>query len=644
MRVGVDTGGTFTDFVVVDDDGGMRTHKIASTPSAPERAIVAGLDALGVAGRHVLVNGSTVATNAVLEGKGARTVFVTSHGFGDTLTIARQTRRRLYDLKPEAVEPPVPADLCIETGGRMTPAGETLEPLHDADLVALREKISTLAPEAVAINLLFSFVDDTHERRIEAVMPDGVFVARSSEVLPEIREYERGIATWLNARVGPLMRGYLERLAAAIPGMRLSVMQSSAGTVSAAQAAHRGVHLLLSGPAGGVMGAAMLARHVGTQRLLTFDMGGTSTDVALVAGVPKLTSEGHVGGFPVAVPMVDIHTIGAGGGSVAWIDTGGALQVGPRSAGADPGPACYGLGGREPTVTDAHLVLGHLPRAVPLAGSLRLNAAAARGAFEPLAERLGLTVAEVADGVLQVAEEHMVQALRVISVERGEDPREYALFPFGGAGGLHVCALAERLGMGRALAPANAGVLSALGMLAAPRAREASRTVPGLLRDADRGALGRAFDELEGGARAELEAEGVRETDITTTRSVDLRYVGQSFTLQVPWDDTAESGFHARHETRYGHCLDLPVELVNLRVRVEAPNESVDLPRRARTAAIAPMDDQAGVPVFEWTTLPAGQVIDGPAIVAAPDATVRVTEGWSATVDAWGNLALVRRA
>lgn len=622
MRVGVDTGGTFTDFVAIGDDGTVRTHKVPSTPAAPERAILQGLADLGIdcAGTK-LVHGSTIATNAVLEGKGARTAFITSHGFGDTLTIGRQARARLYDLQPPPVTPPVPVELCIETGGRMTPSGETLEPLDDADLDALRERVAALAPDAVAVSLLFSFVDDTHERRIEAALAGTAFVTRSSAVLPEVREYERGIATWLNARVGPLMAGYLGRLGLALPGARVAVMQSAGGTIDAEHAARRAVNLLLSGPAGGVMGAALLGRLAGHGRMLAFDMGGTSTDVALVDGAPRLTSEGRIAGFPVAVPMVDLHTIGAGGGSIAWRDAGGALQVGPQSAGADPGPACYGRGGTQPTVTDAHLLLGRLPDGLRLGGAVVLDARAARAAFEPLATALGLTVDACADGVIRVADEHMAQALRVISVERGEDPRDFTLFPFGGAGGLHVCALADKLGITRALFPANAGVLSALGMLAAPRARNLSRALPGALTSIDRAQVDDAFDALTAQGVVELVAEGVGKSDCQSARSADLRYSGQSYTLEVPWSRTSGTDFEVMHAARYGHALPLPVELVNVRVRVEAPSAPPALPRMEQCI---------------------GEVRRGPQAVVTADATLWIEAGWEAERDPFGNWLLRR--
>lgn len=651
MRVGVDTGGTFTDIVVLEG-GQLRTHKVLSTPAAPEQAIITGLKALGVATADLkLVHGTTVATNAVLEGRGARTAFITSHGFGDTLTIARQTRPRLYDLAPAPILAPVPPELCLETGGRVTPDGSTLEPLDDAALAELATTIARLQPEAVAISLLFSFIDDEAERRIEAALPPGLFVARSSAVLPEYREYERAVATWLNARLGPLMQHYLDALRVALPQAHITVMQSSAGTVDAAVAARRAVHLLLSGPAGGVLGAAWVGARAGVPSLLTFDMGGTSTDVALVDGAPRLTTEATLGGLPVPVPMVDMHTIGAGGGSIAWCDAGGALQVGPQSAGADPGPACYGNGGVEATVTDAHVVLGHLPEGGALAGSLQLDRAAAHAAVKTLGERLGLDPMLTAAGILRIADEHMAQALRVISVERGEDPAEYALFPFGGAGGLHVCALAERLGMSRALFPANAGVLSALGMLAAAPVRTVSRTRVAALAELDPAELEAQMEGLRVQAIEELGPEGVIAAEVVCTDTLDLRYRGQSHTLEIAWSTAPgeiADAFHHAHEHRYGHRLDLPVELVTLRVRAEAPAPTLVLPERPDGHEATPAGSQwvhgceQEVPVYRMSALVHGQRLQGPALVAAEDSTLWLTSGWQASVDGWGNLLLQR--
>ncbi|MBD3618492.1 MAG: hydantoinase/oxoprolinase family protein [Chromatiales bacterium] len=647
--LGVDTGGTFTDFVYFDG-AGFRVHKVLSTPEAPERAILQGLRELGLAlsGLRV-IHGSTVATNAVLEGKGVRTAYVTNRGLADVLTIGRQARRDLYDLQPPPVSPPVPAELCLETGGRLAADGSVVEPLTEDDLAALRAELTRLAPEAVAINLLFAFVDDRFERAVEAAVPEGVFVSRSSQVLPEYREYERGMATWLNAYVGPLMQGYLGRLEAGVAPAGLEVMQSHGGTIDAARAGGQAVQLLLSGPAGGLMGARHVARASARDRLLSFDMGGTSTDVAMIDGGIGLTSESEIAGYPVAVPMVDMHTIGAGGGSIAWIDAGGLLQVGPQSAGAAPGPACYGQGGREPTVTDANLVLGHLPASTRLGGGLPVDVAAARAAVGGLAARLGLTVEAAAEGILRIANEHMAQALRVISVQRGIDPRGFTLMPFGGAGGLHVCALADALGMDQALVPVHGGVLSALGMLVAPPGRQLSHSRPGRLEDLDEADLEQGFAGLEAEGRASLSVEGV--TDPVAQRSLDLRYEGQASTLSVPWRGlpAAAADFHAAHREAYGHALDMPVELVNLRLGLAGSPPSVPLPAPAAHTPAGPVERLAvhgvgsGVPVYRRSELAAGQRLAGPVIVTEAVATTWIEPGWSVEVDgSSGNLLLSR--
>ncbi|KPK40997.1 MAG: hydantoinase [Gammaproteobacteria bacterium SG8_47] len=649
--LGVDTGGTFTDFVLLDA-GRLRVHKVLSTPHAPEEAILQGLRELGLDRGDAalgMVHGSTVATNAVLEGKGVRTVYVTNRGLKDVLTIGRQARAALYDLQPALIPPPVPAALCLETGGRLGADGGVVEALTESDLRTLRDKVAALQPAAVAINLLFSYLDDRFERAIEAALPEGLFVSRSSAVLAEYREYERGVATWLNAWVGPLVQRYLARLQAALPHTRLAVMQSSGGTMSAAQAGGQAVHMLLSGPAGGLSGARAMAGCSGHQRLLSFDMGGTSTDVALIDGDLELTTEGRVGPYPVAVPMVDMHTIGAGGGSIAGVDAGGLLQVGPQSAGADPGPACYGRGGREPTVTDANLVLGRLRPDAFLGGALRLDTGAARQALARLAAGLGTDAEQAALGVVRVANEHMARALRVMSVQRGVDPRGLTLVSFGGAGGLHVCALAEELSMTTALVPLHAGVLSALGMLVAPRERQLSRTLNRALAECEGVDVEAAFAELAERGTAELVAEGVPAEQLAVERRLDLRYRGQSYCLGVPWSGLADSAqlFHDLHERRYGHQLDLPVELVTVRLALRGPAGS--LPVNAVTASSAAPREHAvlfghdaPVPVYTREALAAAAAQAGPLLVTDTVATTYVAPDWLASVDVCGNLLLHR--
>ncbi len=648
--LGVDTGGTFTDFVLLDA-GQLRVHKVLSTPHAPEQAILQGLREVGLDSNDAalrVIHGSTVATNAVLEGKGVRTVYVTNRGLKDVLTIGRQARAALYDLQPEAVQPPVPPELCLETGGRLASDGSVVEALEDDQLQALCAAVTALKPEAVAINLLFSYLDDRFERQIEAALPDELFVSRSSAVLAEYREYERGIATWLNAWVGPLVQRYLMRLQDALPNTQLAVMQSSGGTMSAAQAGGQAVNMLLSGPAGGLAGARAMAGCSGHQRLLSFDMGGTSTDVALIDGNLELTNEGRVGPYPVAVPMVDMHTIGAGGGSIATVDAGGLLQVGPQSAGADPGPVCYGRGGREPTVTDANLVLGRLRPDAFLGGALRLDVTAAREALTRLAAALETEIEEAALGVVRVANEHMARALRVMSVQRGVDPRRLTLVSFGGAGGLHVCALAEELGMGTALVPLHAGVLSALGMLVAPRERQLSRTLNRSLAECSGADVERVFAELAERGTAELTAEGVAAEQLVAERRLDLRYRGQSYSLGVPWRGHAESAqlFHDLHERRYGHQLALPVELVNVRLALRGPAGSLPAqPLAAHRLGASParamlFGHPEPVPVFAREMLVGAASQPGPLLVTDAVATTYVAPGWWVEVDSCGNLLL----
>jgi len=654
MLLGVDTGGTFTDFVLFDGSK-LRVHKVLSTPDAPERAILQGVRELGIAGEQLqalmVVHGSTVATNAALEGKGVRTAFITNRGLKDLLTIGRQARRELYNLQPAAVAPPVPAELCLETGGRLGADGGVVEELTEADLAQLRTELEALKPRAVAINLLFSFLDDRFERAVEKAVPEGCFISRSSAILPEYKEYERGITTWLNAWVGPLVEGYLQRLEAGLPGATVSVMQSSGNTIEAGLAGRQAVHMLLSGPAGGLSAAKAVGSAAGREHLLTFDMGGTSTDVALIDGELQLTSEGKIGSWPVSVPMVDMHTIGAGGGSIARVDAGGLLQVGPESAGAAPGPACYGRGGTEATVTDANLVLGRLLPDAFLGGDMALDVAAAERAVGTIAEQLRIGLHEAAAGIIRIANEHMARALRVMSVQRGVDPRQMTLASFGGAGGLHVCALAEALGMDQAMVPVHAGVLSALGMLTAPRGRQLSRTFQGLLDEISAASIEAQLQHLREEGESSLIQEGVDVAAIMLSPSLDLRYRGQSYTLTVSWQGDcggSAEAFHLAHQERYGHRLDLPVELVNLRLKLQGPQPALPLAplaggEEAVPASRAPLYGVEGA-VEVWTrdTLVPGQSLQGPALITEQVSTTYLAPGWQCQVDPHGNLLLHR--
>lgn len=653
MLLGVDTGGTFTDFVLFDGER-LRVHKVLSTPDAPERAILQGVRELGIDGVQLaelrMVHGSTVATNAVLEGKGVRTLFITNEGLGDMLTLGRQAREELYNLQPAPVAPPVPAELCLETGGRLGADGSVVEPLTEAQLESLSKQVQELAPQAVAINLLFSFLDDSLERAVEAAIPEGIFVSRSSAILPEYREYERGITTWLNAWVGPLVEGYLARLEQGLPGASVSVMQSSGNTIAASLAGRQAVHMLLSGPAGGLSAAKSIGALAGRERLLTFDMGGTSTDVALIDGELQLTSEGRIGRYPVSVPMVDMHTIGAGGGSIARVDAGGLLQVGPESAGAAPGPACYGAGGSEATVTDANLVLGRLRPDAFLGGGMRLDQQEAERSVGAIADGLGIGLHEAAEGIIRIANEHMARALRVMSVQRGIDPREMTLASFGGAGGLHVCALADALGMRQAMVPVHAGVLSALGMLTAPRGRQLSRTHRGLLMEVGAGAIEDLFDELQREGEGSLRRELAGET-LHSSASLDLRYLGQSYTLTVPWQGSCEASakaFHLAHQERYGHRLELPVELVNLRLQLHGPQPALPIAAEIAERLHQPVSRaslygiEGAVDIWSREGLAGGDEVHGPALITERVSTTWLAPGWTCRVDPHGNLMLER--
>jgi len=650
--LGVDTGGTFTDFVLLGDDE-PRIHKVLSTPSAPEQAILQGIDALGLsdamaAGQLAIVHGTTVATNAALEGKGARTVLITNQGLEDILRIGRQNRAELYNLTP--TPPPSVLETLAVAGApcRLDAQGQEVEPLSDASLSQLVETVLGHQPQSVALCLLFSYLNPYHEQRIrQALEAAGLPVSASHSILPTRGEYERGMATWLNAWLAPKVADYLQRLQQATTPAPLAIMQSHGGTIASDQAADLAVNLLLSGPAGGLAAAKRLGEQLQQPQLMTFDMGGTSTDVALLDGDLRLTQQGHIGPYPVAVPMVDMHTIGAGGGSLAYVDDAGLLHVGPHSAGADPGPACYGRGGDRVTVTDANVVLGRLQPDFALGGSLTLDTAAARNAMETLATQLGLGVEDTAEGVLALANEHMTQALRVISIQKGFDPADFALLSFGGAGGLHVCALADNLGMQRAIVPRRAGVLSAEGLVYAPRKREQLQALP---EASDHSALQSHIDTLQQQGSEELIREGVPASHVQHRVFVDMCYQGQSSVLQIPWQDEAaerERLFHDAHEQRFGHRLALPVRQVNIRVQslaTTSPPAQPPLPARTtaatRQAQLPGVDQQ--VTIYDRDALGAGQTLQDPALIAEAVGTTWLAPGWQASVDPHGHLLLER--
>ncbi len=648
--LGVDTGGTFTDFVLYSNDE-LKVHKVLSTPQTPEKAIIQGITELGLDFQQLkIIHGSTVATNAVLEGKGVKTLYITNYGLRDVLLIGRQARRELYNLQPLPFSNPVKREDCVETGGRVSAQGKVIEDLSKDELLALVEEVKSRKPDAVAINLIFSFLNTKFEERIEAAMPDDIFVSRSSSVLPEYKEYERGMTTWLNAYVGPLVQKYLLRLSKEVSPANVSVMQSSGGTARADQAGKMAVNMLLSGPAGGLQAAKAVGEQLELSKLITFDMGGTSTDVALIDGDIKLSNESNIIGLPVAVPMVDMHTIGAGGGSIASIDNGGILQVGPESAGASPGPASYAKGGVQATVTDANVVLGRLPSTQALAGTLKLDLSAARIAMHPLAEFMECTVEQAALGVIRLANEHIAQALRVISVQKGIDPRHFSLMSFGGAGALQVCELAEIMGMSRVVVPLNSGVFSAFGMLVSPVSRELSITHVGQLDMLDEHEINVLFQQLLDKGEKEMEHEDVEMQKVKNLLSVDLRYVGQSFSLNVPWQSImqANEAFHRLHKQRYGHALNEAVELVNLRVSLRAETASLSWSEKLENTVDRPKTNvklyaiDEPVDIWDREEISQGQVINGPALIVEKVATTFIKPGWACEKEHHGHLILNR--
>jgi len=591
--------------------------------------------------------GSTVATNALLERRGARVVLVTTRGFEDVLEIGRQTRPELYTLEPHRPAPLVPASRRIGARERVRADGRVEMALGERDLHHVLAAVRRLRPQAVAICLLHSYRNPTHEKRLtRALRTSGAHLTASHQLLREYREYERLATTVVNAYVGPLMTAHIERLEATARG-GVRVMQSNGGLVGGATAAAEPVRTVLSGPAGGVAGAADRARRAGFSRVVTLDMGGTSTDVSLVDGEPAHRSETHVAGLPVRVPAVDIHTVGAGGGSLARVDAGRALRVGPESAGADPGPACYGRG-TLPTVTDAHLVLGRLVESEFLGGEMRLNVARARAALGSLAQRLGGSVESAAAGVVAVVTAAMERALRVITVERGHDPRTFTLVAFGGAGGLHAADLARALGMRRVYVPRHPGLLSAWGVLAAEPIRDFTRTLRQVA--PPERVIVRGLRELADAARSAMRGEGVARPILEP--ALDVRYAGQSYELTVPFAPAWRRAFHARHRQLFGHAApELPLEVVTLRLR--ARGERLHLPRetsprptvrqlarrpvvfdgRPRPTAVHRRDDlRIGVPVR------------GPAVICEYSATTIAPPGWHLIVDRLGGLVLEDRS
>ena len=663
--VGIDVGGTFTDIAVLQD-GQLTVHKLPSTPQNPTTGIVQGVSEAGVDIESAdFVHGSTVATNALLEGKGARTALVTTMGFEDVLEIGRQSRAELYNLEQDRTPTLAPWELRFGLQERVDYTGSILEDLQPDSIEALMALVAEAGVDAVAVSFLFSFLNPVHEEMVyEALrsLKPAPFISLSSRVLPEFREYERTSTVVVNAYVGQVMNRYLGELEKSL-GEGLRIMQSSGGSITARLASEQPVRTILSGPAGGVVGAFHVAAQAGYADIITLDMGGTSTDVSLCPGRIKETGASNVGGHPISVPMIEIHTVGAGGGSIARVDAGGALTVGPQSAGADPGPACYGRGDQL-TVSDANLLLGRLRPDHFLGGRLTLDLPRSQGLMASLAGRLALAEKDAALGILRVVNANMERAIRAISLERGYDPRTFTLVPFGGAGPVHGCELAQELGIPRVLIPARPGILSALGVAIADVVKDYSRTVMLRGSDLDRSRLEEEFHGMEGLARDELVQEGLPAERMTARRFLDVRYLGQSFELTVDYPASRgarttegltraiSDSFYRAHLQRFGYAdRGEPVEIVNLRLKLDLAVEKPDLPpmppagqdpsqARIATVGVVFREGELDSPLYQRELLATGNRISGPALVVQLDTTTVVPPGWHGEIDPYGNLLL----
>jgi len=704
LRIGIDIGGTFTDFVVFNAlSGEISTFKLPSTPHDPSEAVLVGLTRIS---KHLpvtrdqtkdhgsrspndwhIIHGSTVATNALLERKGAKTALVTTAGFKDVLQIGRQNRPDLYDFWSEPITPLVPAELRLEVTERMDSRGQVLVAMDEGEVdeivALLAGRGSNSAVVSVAVVFLFSFANPRHEQTVTAKLREaGFFVSASHEIIPEYREYERTSTTVVNAYVSPVLDRYLEKLENALqgsdsvfgsPNSTLQIMQSNGGCISVTEARRSGVRCILSGPAGGVVGCQYvgdISRRSANPnlKLLTFDMGGTSTDVSLIEGQPRITTEAQVGGHPINIPSLDIHTIGAGGGSIAYADAGGALRVGPESAGADPGPACYGRAADRrlqtkktghppsvsrlvPTVTDANLFLGRIPPDEFLGGEMPLYLELAQAVMTALGDELGLDPIQTALGIVEIANAHMVRALRVISVERGYDPQDFMLLSFGGAGGLHAVDLARQLRIPQVLIPPYASTLSAFGMLAADVVKDYTQTVmlPGNTPPAE--VLARLAPLVDRGLQ-QIRSEGFGDHDIRSEQFLDMRYRGQSFELTIPYHDDFSDSFHQEHERTYGYQRpEADLEIVNVRVRatgVVTPPQMAAQPLRDTDPRPAQIDTRqvvfpAGIqeiPFYRGENLQSGSVIPGPAVIVRRDTTILIGIDDTGTVDPFNNLII----
>lgn len=670
--IGVDVGGTFTDAVVYDRNSGeLSWSKASTTPQRPSDGVIAAIDAdgMGLGNVYRFVHGTTIGTNAFLERKGTAVWMVTTKGFGDTLEIARTNRTVLYDITTLKAPPLVDRSKVFEIDERLFADGSVARPLDLAQVSKVARELKDLEPQALAVCFLHSYAEPGHESAaaelLRSELPDW-FISMSADVLPEMREYERFNTTALNCYIGPVTAGYLDILAQELRAReyasRVFIMISSGGVVTAERAARYPVQTVLSGPAGGVAAAQYFGGLLGLQDLITYDMGGTSTDVCLIHELQApVTTDQYIEEYPVRTPQIDIHTVGAGGGSIAWVDSGDILKVGPQSSGADPGPASYGRGGTEATVTDANLLLGRLSDELKLAQSFALQKAPAADAVARIAARFpGLEPGDAAEGIVRIAVARMVSAIKEISVSCGYDPRDFVLVAYGGAGPLHAALIAEEFDMAHVLVPPSPGNFSAFGALISDVRHEHVRTHVSELADMEIGAIDALFGEMEQAAVGEMEDEGVDRDKITTSRSAGMRYVGQSWDLIVPLPAAPEDieqlagWFHEAHERRFGYRMDGGIEVVSARVSVSGEVEKPELPKwspdshmgdaRKGRRPVRFAGETLDVDVYDRTALPKAPRILGPAIIEEMGSVTVVPPDWSAEVGEYGELHLRRRA
>ena len=650
--LGVDTGGTFTDFVYWEN-GRWQVRKLPSTPQNPSTAIIQGWKDLDLPGKLQVVHGTTVATNAILERRGARTALITNQGFEDILYIGRQNRSELYDLFYSKADPLISPELCFGIKGRMDSSGKELEKLDHEHLSSVIDSLRQEDVQAVAVCLLFSYLSPLHEETVAGYLDElQIPYSLSSRILPEFREFERLSTTVINSYVTPGMYDYIDTINREIEKKSLRIMQSNGGSISAQTAMQEPVRTILSGPAGGVIGAAEIGRTGGFDKLITLDMGGTSTDVCLVKESPHLSVQSEISGYPIKVPQLDIHTVGAGGGSIAKIDAGGSLAVGPGSAGADPGPVCYGKG-KDITVTDANLYLGRLSLQRFLDGNMNLQAENVIRFMEDMASQIGISGTELAEGILDVANSNMERALRVISVQKGFDPRDFALFSYGGAGGMHCAYLARMLSIPRVIVPENPGILSAVGMIMADVLKDYSQTVMIPDSNINYNRICECFHFLEDRAMGEMKTQGFTEDGIELDYLLDMRYQGQSFEIMVPFKKNFREEFSQLHEQKYGRSYPhKPLEVVNIRLRSrgvpEKPKLMPSAEHEEKIPARAFLEDREVIfenkkyttPFLDRNELLSGNKLSGPAVVVEYSSTVVIPPFASFYLDNFRNLIL----